>query len=108
MRNAVVARDRERAATFRTLKSILGSNYQAIGNFSRTWMYRANCHPTALKQTYDLLRLVGLTERQILRNVTLLGLPERTIWQSYEFLRGTGLSDKAIASDPQLLAIGPM
>lgn len=105
MSNIVVDTGKERAAVLRMLKKILGENYQTVGNFSSLWINNASCHHISLKKNYTLLRQVGLSDRQISRNVILLVLPTRTVKQSYEFLRGKGLSDKAIASDPQLLSL---
>ena len=93
----------QKAEATEILRELLGPNYKEIGDFNLTWISHSKCDAISIRNVYQLLRGLGLSDRKIATNATLFGFSNETLRQNYETLRRMGLRKKQIITSPQLL-----
>jgi len=87
------------------LEEILGC--REISGFSREWINHSHNDKEKIKQIYNLLREIGLSDEKIASQVQLLGFDPSTILGNYRALSNLGIKDEKIASRAELLGINP-
>ena len=78
-----------------------------ISDFSRKWIDNSKTDDTAIRQVYEFLKRIGLSDDKIASQANLLGMDPETIERNCQRLIALGLSDNKIASQAHLLGRDP-
>jgi len=92
--------DTRREMVVQTLQQVLGSSYEAAGTFGLRWVRWSKSQPRSIRRRYKHLKELGLSDRQIADNVTLLAVPQQAVKETYEFLNSVGLNKKVCLPFP--------
>ena len=87
------------------LGKLLGGHQ--ISSFSRNWVEDSNTNEERIREVYNLLKRIGLSDDKIASQAHLLGMNPETIERNYKRLSDLGLKDDKIASRADLLGMNP-
>ena len=80
---------------------------ESTREFNKEWIRKKKVPKEQIKENYDFLIKVGLTDGKIASQAQLLGMNPETIKSNYESLKELGLKDSKIANQAQLLGMNP-
>lgn len=89
----------------KVLEELLGE--LEVSYFSISWIERSKADEDTIRQNYEFLREIGLSNKEIASQAHLVSMGPETIQKHYQALQELGLSDEKIAAQAQLLAMNP-
>jgi hypothetical protein len=78
-----------------------------LSDFAKEWVENSSATEDSVRESYKLLKKIGLKDDKIASQAHLLGRDPETIERNYESLQKLGLKDDKIASQAHLLGMNP-